>query len=124
MKNMIAFFDSDCLHCNRFINFVMRIDQNGRVKFSKINGELYQRVISNSAKKVDSIIYLKNDKEYLYSDAIVRILSDANPFFRLLLIQNLLPKYFREKIYTFFASKRKKVEYCPLPKKEFRDRFM
>lgn len=106
--NNIAFFDSECIACNKFINFVLKIDKKKKVLFSGINSELYKS-ISINLDNIDSVIYFKDKKMYLYSDAIIEILKDSHSIFSILNLQYLIPFKWRKNAYNFFAKKRKKV---------------
>jgi len=111
--NCIAFFDSDCITCNKFINFLLKIDKKEKVRFSKINGNLYKKLGINDEKK-DTIIYLKNNRNYYYTDAITEILKDTHSLFMILNLQYILPQLLRDFIYKIITKKRKKSKNCSI----------
>lgn len=107
MVDYVAFFDADCITCNRFINYVLRVDRKKKIRFSKINSDFYKKMNIN-LDNLDSIIYFKSNKTFYYTDAITEILKDTHSFFVILNIQYLVPQLIRKKIYTFFSKRRKK----------------
>ena len=105
--NNIAFFDSECISCNKFINFVLKIDKKNKVLFSGINSDLYNKLNINP-ENIDSVIYFKDKRTYFYSDAIIEILKDSHPAFSILNLQYLIPFKWRKNTYNLFAKRRKK----------------
>ena len=57
----------------------------------------------------DSIIYVQDEKVYIYSDAVLEIVKELGGFFRYLYFFKMFPKKLRDIIYTLIARHRYKI---------------
>jgi predicted DCC family thiol-disulfide oxidoreductase YuxK len=68
---------------------------------------------------VDSIVYVEGEKTYLRSTAILKILLRLGRGWQILYFFMIIPRYFRDAIYSFIARKRfrwfGKRENCYIP---------
>ncbi|WP_106421228.1 thiol-disulfide oxidoreductase DCC family protein [Staphylococcus simulans] len=104
--NKVIIYDNECSMCSTFIRILLKLDANSSLYFTDRNSNWTYNNLSNHLLKKDSIIYIRNNEIYLYSDAILNCLADANPIFKLVLVLKYIKKNYRDKIYKFIASRR------------------
>lgn len=127
----VIFFDGVCGLCDRFITFMVDADRENVLKFATQQGNLFQ---TPEMKKLvtkemgDSIFYLKGDKIYSKSSAVLTAISDLGGVWKLVLIFKLIPRFIRDHVYDLVAKNRYQLfgkhETCRLPTVEERERFL
>lgn len=127
----IIFFDGVCGLCDHFITFMVDADRENVLKFATQQGEAFQ---SEEMKKLvkpemgDSIFYLKGDKIFTKSTAVLTALSDMGGVWRLALILKIIPAPVRDYVYDLIAKNRYQLfgkhDSCRIPTPEERARFI
>lgn len=116
----ILVYDSDCNMCSRFIKFIVYFNRNPHIFITDFKSNWYKNTITDN--KIDSIIFVSDDKKYIYSDAIIYLLSNINIYFKPLILLKLIPKFIRDNIYILIARNRKKIwnsNHCTMPSKKY-----
>jgi predicted DCC family thiol-disulfide oxidoreductase YuxK len=125
----IVYFDGVCNLCNGTVQWVIKHDKNKRFKFaalqSKAGEELQQQY---GGTLPDSIILNHENKLFVKSDAVLKIVSLAGGWVALLAVFYIVPRFLRNKIYDFIARKRytwygKRIS-CMVPTPELQSRFL
>lgn len=128
-KNVI-FFDGVCGLCNRFVDFVMGIDDDSEFIFSPLQGEFARKVLpSQYVTDMKSVVLLKKNKElYTQSNAVIEILGEVGGIWSLAKVANILPQGILDKAYDMVAENRYdlfgKREECRIPTAEERSKFI
>lgn len=128
-KNVI-FFDGVCGLCNRFVDFVMSIDDDSEFLFSPLQGEFARKVLpSQYVTDMKSVVLLKNNKElYTQSNAVIEILKEIGGIWGLARVANILPQGILDKAYDMVAENRYdlfgKKEECRIPTADERSKFI
>ena len=128
-KNVI-FFDGVCGLCNRFVDFVMSIDDDSEFLFSPLQGEFARKVLpSQYVTDMKSVVLLKNNKElYTQSNAVIEILEEVGGIWSLARVANILPQGILDKAYDMVAENRYdlfgKKEECRIPTADERSKFI
>jgi predicted DCC family thiol-disulfide oxidoreductase YuxK len=127
----VIFFDGVCGLCDHFITFMVDADRENVLKFATQQGDEFQKP---EMKKLvtpqmgDSIFYLKGDKIYSKSNAVLTALSDLGGVWKLLLLLKVIPAPIRDVVYDFIAKNRYQMfgkhETCRLPTPEERAKFL
>jgi predicted DCC family thiol-disulfide oxidoreductase YuxK len=127
----VIFYDGYCPMCNGWVRAIIRFDKEKRFHFAALESEVARRMLHPlfpDYEKEDTIILLDEDKVYLRSDAALRILRNLPAPISWLYAGKLVPKSIRDKMYRWIASRRyrwgKRFDSCPVPPKEWRDRFL
>ena len=110
--------------CSNFIRFIIKINKNKNLRITSFGSDWTQQ---NRIPNIDSMIFIKGDRTYLYSDAVINIIVSANKFFYPLQLFKIIPKFLRNIIYKFIAKHRRKimkVNRCPIPTEEEREIFI
>lgn len=118
LSQKIIFFDGYCGLCDRFITEIFFRDQNHIFKYAPLQGPTASHHRLNDLK-VDSVVYFKNGKTYLKSQAVLEILSDLGGFYSLFLMFRIVPRFLGDFAYDFIAKNRYgwfgQSEVCRLP---------
>ena len=130
-QNPVIIFDGICNLCCGWIQYLIRIDKTMKFRFVSIQSERGQKllnVIHENDKMTESIIYLKENKSFRESSAVLEILTDIGGVWKLIAVLKLIPKPIRNKLYQLIAKKRYhyfgKRTTCLLPSPENKKRFL
>jgi predicted DCC family thiol-disulfide oxidoreductase YuxK len=125
----VIYFDGVCGLCNRFVDFILKIDRRRRFTFSPLQSD-YAKANLPSAYTQDlkSVVYQTEDAVYVRSEAVMRILCDVGGVWRAAGLGGVLPASIRDRAYDLVAENRYKLfgrkETCRLPTPEERSRFV
>jgi predicted DCC family thiol-disulfide oxidoreductase YuxK len=125
----ILFFDGVCNLCNGAVDFIIRHDQSESIRFAAIQSETGQILLKKagfyadkapfSEKEMNTLIFLKDGKTFIKSDAALEIAKIIGGGWQILRFGKILPRFFRDGIYDFIARNRYrffgKKETCRLP---------
>lgn len=120
----IVFFDGYCNLCNSFVDFLIKVDKKGLLKFASLQGETATKRLDTKEHPInkDTVIYLRDNQQFEKSTAVLYILSDLGGFWRLLKIFLVLPQCLRDFFYRLVAANRyrfiSKRATCRTPSKE------
>lgn len=122
-KGGIVYFDGQCNLCNGAIQFIIKNDPKAKFRFATLQG-------ARSAEDEDwTTMELHTDNAlYTKSTAFLKILKELRfpwPLFGVFL---LLPKAWRDALYSYVSANRYKwfgkKEQCMLPDPDTEDRFI
>lgn len=128
----VLFFDGTCNLCNSSVQFVIRHDKAGKVKFATLQSSAgaasRQAVLSTYGHIPDSIILYDEGRYYIQSTAALRLAGHLDGGWRLLRVFLLIPAFLREPVYKFIARNRYrwfgKQDTCMLPTPALKARFL
>lgn len=127
----IILFDGFCNLCCFSVQFIIKRDSESQFKFAPIQSIIGQELLSQyniSSLKVDSIIYLKDDRYFLRSSAVLNILKDLGGGWRLFYLLIVIPKFIRYFVYSVIARTRYKIfgkrDKCMVPDEKIKNRFL
>ena len=123
--SFIICFDGHCILCNKFVDFLIRIDKNNDFYFSTLQSDKTKTLLRakgfniNELKAQDTIIVINQGKVLLKSDAVLEIMLKLGGGYRFLSLCNFLPKFIRDSLYDFVAKRRIKwfgrLDSCRIP---------
>lgn len=120
----ILFFDDECLLCNTFIKLLLKLDRNASLKYTSLLGKTAEKILpqeykTNKSSELPSVIYFKNGKFHLRSNAILEAISDIYWPYKIVKLSYIIPRIIRDFIYDLVANNRYKLfgkqDYCSLP---------
>lgn len=127
----IVLFDGVCNLCNGFVQFIIKHDRAGKIKFSQLQSESGQRLLMPHTiliEKADSVVYIRDGKVHLRSSAALYILRDLGGVWKITSVFFIVPKPVRDFIYDIIAKYRYrwfgKRESCMVPTTEVMQRFL
>ena len=105
----IVLFDGICNLCNASVRFITRHDKNNTIQFASLQSETAKQLLLKmniDSQKIDSIIFISNEKMFIKSDAAVEIAKRLDGFPRLLKYFQLIPRPIRDFVYDLIAKNR------------------
>ena len=128
----VLFFDGVCNLCNHAVQFVIRHDRQGKVRFatlqSEIGEEAKKTIIATYGHVPDSLIFFDRGKYYTLSSAALRMAGYLDGGWRVLKVLLIVPPFIRNAVYKLIAAKRYKwfgkLTECMMPTPELRSRFL
>ena len=129
-QKSVVFFDGVCGLCNRFVDFVIRRDQQQIFLFSPLQGQTAERDLpAEMREEMRSIVLLEAEGQlYDKSDAALRVLAGLPGIWRGSKMMLWVPRFIRDLVYDLVAANRYRVfgkrDQCRLPTPEERSRFL
>lgn len=128
-SDKIIVFDGYCNFCSWGVDFLLKRDYKKMFLFVASQSESGKEMLSHfTIVKVDSILYLRKGKVLKSSSAVLYILKDLGYPWKLFFAFLIIPAFFRDALYNFFAKIRYsafgKREVCRLPTEKERERFV
>ena len=127
----IILFDGICNLCSFSVRTVMRFDQDKKFSFASLQSEVGGKLLMKAGileNKLSTIVYMRNDRYYTSSDALLEIVKELQPPLKWLYIFRFVPKFIRETAYFSVAKVRYtlfgKRKQCFLPDGNFQNRFL
>jgi predicted DCC family thiol-disulfide oxidoreductase YuxK len=126
-----VFFDGVCTLCNRGVNFLIKYDKKGVLKFASLQSEYAQNVVPKALlnrDNLDTIIVYTNGKFYNRSNAVLKLCKVLGGGFYVVLIGYLIPRFIRDGLYRFIANNRYRwfgrQSQCRVPTPDLKERFL
>lgn len=126
----VLLFDGVCNYCNRMVNFAIRNDRKGKIKFAPLQSDAGQRLRKeyNVPEKADTVILLSKGKAYTYARAAIRVSKYLDWPAKMLYAFIIVPRFISQPFYRWIARNRYKWwgkrESCMVPSPGIRDRFL
>jgi len=127
----IVIFDGACVMCSRFVQFLLRVDRRGRLRFLTAQSELGEALYAHfdlRSDVFDTYVLLEGGQARVKSDAALRIFALLGAPYALLGVGRVLPRAWRDGLYDFVARNRLRWfgvrEVCYAPSPEVRARFV
>lgn len=120
-KTKTILFDGDCSFCNFWVKFITKRDPKKQFEFVSLQSEKGIGLLDKYkvSKKIDSVVFIKNDKAFVKSGAVLRITWLLKFPYPLLIIFILIPGFIRNWVYDLIAKNRHKIfkenNTCEIP---------
>ena len=105
----IVLFDGICNLCNASVRFITRHDRNSSIAFASLQSETAKQLLLKmniDSQKIDSIIFISNEKIFIKSDAAIEIAKLLNGFPYYLKYFQFVPRSIRDFVYVVIAKNR------------------
>lgn len=105
----IVLFDGICNLCNASVRFISKHDKYGKIQFASLQSEMAKQLLSKLAldtNKIDSIIFVSDEKIFFKSNAAIEIAKLLNGFPRYLQYFRFIPRPIRDFVYGLIAKNR------------------
>lgn len=129
--SFIILFDGICNLCNGTVQFIIKRDKKNLFRFASLQGDFGQETLKRLGMPVTnphSFVLMEGDKIYTHSTGALRVLKHLGPFWSILYIFILVPRFIRDGVYNFIARNRYnwfgKKETCYLPTPNLKDKFL
>jgi predicted DCC family thiol-disulfide oxidoreductase YuxK len=127
----IVFFDGVCNLCNGSVNFLIKQDKKGVLKFASLQSDYAKKMIPKDVlnrENLDTIIFYNDGKFYDRSSAVLKICKALGGRYYVFLVGYLIPRFIRDGLYRFIANNRYKwfgkKEQCRIPTADLKERFL
>ena len=128
----VLFFDGVCNLCNGAVQFFIRHDKAGNIRFASLQSPAGQAAIAavsgQSGQEPDSLIFLEGGRYYTHSEAALRAVSLLDRPWRQLRRLRIFPLALRNGVYRFIARNRYRLwgkkDTCMIPSPALRERFL
>ena len=126
---MIVFFDGECNLCNTSVDFLIRHDKKGLLKFASLQGETAkEKLPPEKIQDLDTMLLFSSKGISEKSKAWFQILEVLGKPWSILLLFKVLPTPACDWIYDLIAANRHRVfgkrETCRLPTPEEKAYFL
>lgn len=135
--NLIILYDGVCGLCNRLVQFLLKRDKRGRLRFASLQSDFAAKVLTRHGidpKDLDTvqvvINYDRTDEQIVNrSDAVLRATQELGLSWNILAtLARIVPRRLRDLVYGFVARNRYRVfgkyETCMLPDPNHQHRFL
>lgn len=130
-QQAVLLYDGLCCLCNRTVHFLLRIDHRNVLHFAALQSTSAKSLleqVDHSRPLPDGVVLIHNGKIYTESDAALKSLQLIGGIWKLVAILRFIPHFIRNPIYRIVARNRYKwfgkYDSCPLPKPEWKHRFL
>lgn len=127
----IILFDGVCNLCNGIVRFIIKKDKKALFRFAAIQsgaGQLLIKKYTGNNTQNITIYYIKENKYFEKSTAILHILKDLGGVWRCFYPLIYIPSCIRDRIYLFISRYRYRVfgkrEMCIVPTADIKGRFI
>lgn len=128
---MIVVFDAQCLLCNGWVQFILRHDRAGRIRFASMQGATGRQLLADAGLRVDSLqtlLVIDGVRSWQHTAAILRVLHQLGWPWRLAWVGWLVPAPLRDALYRWVARNRYRIwgrsDVCMVPSPESAARFL
>ena len=136
-SNPIILYDGVCGLCNSLVQFLLKHDRQGRLRFASLQSDFAAKVLQRhgfDSKDLDTVHVIENyeqpgERVLQRSDAILRAGRELGSFWSgSAAAANVIPRALRDLVYRFVARNRYRVfgkyDTCMLPEPNQRSRFL
>jgi predicted DCC family thiol-disulfide oxidoreductase YuxK len=127
----ILIFDGFCNLCSTLVQFIIKRDKKGRIKFVHLQSEKAKSLISDSginSLNLNSVVFISSGKLYLKSSAILQLFKELGRPWGLLYGFIIIPLCIRDSLYDLVARYRYRLfgtrNNCPVPAPGTEERFI
>ena len=127
----VLLFDGVCNLCHGVVRFVLGHDRAARFRFAPLQSEVGRALLARfglDADALDAVVLIDETGAHLRSDAALRVARRLGPPWSWLGPLAMIPRPLRDAVYDFIARHRYrwfgKKDACPLPRPEWRERFL
>ena len=127
----ILLFDGHCNLCNAWIQFIVKRDSAGTIRFASLQSGAGRRILEEhkiDENYIESLVFFEEERFSVSSTAALRTLSYLDSWQKHLIFLAVVPRSLRDLVYRFIAGNRYKWfgrrEQCMIPTTELSKRFL
>jgi predicted DCC family thiol-disulfide oxidoreductase YuxK len=126
---VVMYFDGVCNLCNRAVDFFMRHDRHGRLRFAPLQGATAREngIARPDVTSFDTIVIADGTRRWDRSDAVLHAATLLGGAWRLAAVLRIVPRPLRDLVYRAVAASRFRIfgrrSTCRLPTPQERARF-
>jgi len=127
----VVLFDGVCNLCNGFVQFLIRVDEKGVLRFAPLQSDPGQELLEAHGRETgdfDSVVLVDGGGCYEKSDAALRIADHLDFPYSLAALFRPVPRGVRDGIYDLVAEYRYDIfgkrDQCMRPTEDVQSRFL
>ena len=127
----IILFDGVCNFCNAAVNFVIKRDKQGVLKFAALQSNAGVQLLQQynlPTTDMKSFVFIENGIAHTQSTAALKVCKYLGWAWPLCYVFILVPKFVRDGLYSWIAKNRYKwfgqKNACMIPTPEVKSRFL
>ena len=127
----VILFDGVCNFCNGTINWILQHDKKNEFRFATLQSTYGKQVVERfklTSDYLDTVILIENEKVYLRSQAILRIIKRIGGIYSILGIFSIVPAPILNFFYNIVAKYRYrwfgKKDSCMVPDVSLKEKFI
>ena len=127
----ILLFDGHCNLCNAWVQFIVKRDSVGTIRFASLQSGAGRRLLEEhkiDENYIESLVFFEEERFSVSSTAALRTLSYLDDWQKHLIFLTVIPRSLRDLVYRFIARNRYKWfgrrEQCMIPTTELSKRFL
>lgn len=127
----VLLFDGVCNLCHASVRFVLERDRAARFRFAPLQSEIGRALLARHGfdpTALDTVVLVDADGAHVRSDGALRTLRALGAPWSWLGVLRIIPRPLRDAVYDWIARHRYrwfgKQDACPLPRPEWRERFL
>ena len=127
----ILLFDGHCNLCNAWVQFIVKRDSAGTIRFASLQSGAGRRLLEEhkiDENYIESLVFFEEERFSVSSNAALRTLSYLDSWQKHLIFLAVVPRSLRDLVYRFIARNRYKWfgrrEQCMIPTTELSKRFL
>jgi predicted DCC family thiol-disulfide oxidoreductase YuxK len=132
----LVLYDGVCGLCDRFVQFLLRIDTQDRLLFAALQGPVGTRILKEAGRMTDPLSTVVVVADYLTpsqrlldrSEAGLFVIASAGGLYRTVAILRIFPRSLRDAAYDLIARGRYRIfgrfDACPVPTPKTRAKFL
>jgi predicted DCC family thiol-disulfide oxidoreductase YuxK len=132
MAGPVLLYDGTCGFCAESVQFVLRHDRRGLLRFAALDSAYGRRVLNRhpELRGFDSVLFVDpaQDKVAAHSSAVLRVAAYLGGRWGLLRVARVIPSPIRDAVYRLVARHRHRLSahgpQCLVPSAQDRARFL
>lgn len=131
VNHPVILFDGVCNFCNGIVNFLIRQDRKGVLRFAAMQTEAGKSVLAQYGfpeNYLKSFVLVEKGKAYQKSTAALKLFQKLPWYWQWMQAFWIVPKFVRDGVYELIAKHRYwwfgKKGQCRIPTPEVRSRFL
>jgi len=132
----LVLYDGVCGLCDRFVQFLLRIDRQDRLRFAALQGPIGTKILEQSGRTANALSTVIVVADYELptqrlldrSDAGLFAIASAGGLYRTAGALRIVPAFIRNAAYDLIARARYRIfgrlEACPIPTPATRAKFL
>ncbi len=108
----IVLFDGVCNLCSRLVTFIAARDRMGKFTYVSLQSPYGQTLLHNFGlpdRDFDTVVYIKGEKCFLRSTAVLHILKDLGGIWKIAWIFIIFPAAIRDFFYHIISRSRYRI---------------
>ena len=127
----ILLFDGHCNLCNAWVQFIVKRDSAGTIRFASLQSGAGRRMLEEhkiDENYIESLVFFEEERFSVSSNAALRTLSYLDSWQKHLIFLAVVPRSLRDLVYRFIARNRYmwfgRRKQCMVPTAELSQRFL